>query len=88
MAGNSKRYRIQWSAQFTISAPIEQKTFTCVPRPGEQKRIADWLQRKAARLDALVTKVRQAIDLLKELRTALISAAMTSRNYIREAPRP
>jgi len=37
------------------------------------------------RLQALLTKLRDAIDGLKELRTALISAAVTGRIDVREA---
>ena len=36
-------------------------------------------------LDALVAKVRDAIDRLKELRTALISAAVTGKIDVRSA---
>jgi len=35
-------------------------------------------------VDALVAKVRDAIDRLKELRTALISAAVTGKIDVRE----
>ncbi len=38
----------------------------------------------AARIDALVAKVREAIERLKELRTALISAAVTGKIDVRE----
>ena len=34
---------------------------------------------ETARIDALVAKVREAIERLKELRTALISAAVTGK---------
>ena len=50
----------------------------------EQRSIADFLDREAAKLDALIAKVREAIDRLKELRTALISAAVTGRIDVRE----
>ena len=46
--------------------------------------IAAFLDRETAKIDALVAKVRQAIDLLKEFRTALISAAVTGKIDIRE----
>ncbi|MBV6522213.1 MAG: hypothetical protein MNPFHGCM_02359 [Gemmatimonadaceae bacterium] len=50
----------------------------------EQQRIAAFLDRETARIDALVAKVRDAIDHLKELRTALISAAVTGKIDVRE----
>jgi len=50
----------------------------------EQYAIVALLDRETARIDALVAKVRDAIDRLKELRTALISAAVTGKIDIRE----
>jgi type I restriction enzyme S subunit len=51
---------------------------------GEQRAIAAFLDRETARIDALVAKVRDAIERLKELRTALISAAVTGKIDVRE----
>ena len=58
----------------------------CSPPEPEQRAIAAFLDRETARIDALVTKVRDAIDRLKELRTALISAAVTGKIDVRGAP--
>ena len=57
-----------------------------VPRPPipEQGAIADFLDRETAMVDVLVAKVQEAIGRLKELRTALISAAVTGRIDVRE----
>ncbi len=49
----------------------------------EQDRIVSGLDRETAQIDALIAKVRQAIDRLKELRTALISAAVTGKIDVR-----
>ncbi|MBL8862891.1 MAG: restriction endonuclease subunit S [Planctomycetes bacterium] len=54
------------------------------PPPEEQRAIAAFLDRETARIDALFAKVRDAIDRLKELRTALISAAVTGKIDVRE----
>ena len=54
-----------------------------VPPRVEQRAIAAFLDRETARTDALVAKVRNAIDRLKELRTALISAAVTGKIDVR-----
>jgi type I restriction enzyme S subunit len=43
----------------------------------EQRAIAAFLDRETERIDALITKVQESIDLLKEYRTALISHAVT-----------
>ena len=52
-----------------------------VPTPSiqEQRTIAAFLDRETAKIDALMAKVREAIDRLQELRTALITAAVTGK---------
>lgn len=55
-----------------------------IPGLEEQRDIAGHLDRETAKIDALVAKVREAIDRLKELRTALISAAVTGKIDVRE----
>jgi type I restriction enzyme S subunit len=57
----------------------------CIPVPGlcEQMAIADFLDHETAKLNALVAKVREAIERLKEFRTALISAAVTGKIDVR-----
>ena len=52
----------------------------------EQRSIADFLDSETAEIDTLVTKVHEAIDRLKELRTALIAAAVTGKIDVREIP--
>jgi type I restriction enzyme S subunit len=54
------------------------------PDLAEQRAIAAFLDRETSRIDALVAKVREAIERLKELRTALISAAVTGKIDVRE----
>ena len=53
--------------------------------PYEQRAISTFLDRETAKIDALIAKVREVIDRLKELRTALISAAVTGKIDVREA---
>jgi type I restriction enzyme S subunit len=48
-----------------------------VSSPREQRAIADFLDRKTKKIDALVAKKERLIELLKEKRTALISRAVT-----------
>jgi type I restriction enzyme, S subunit len=55
-----------------------------VPPCPEQQTIAAFLDREIAKIDALGAKVRDAIDRLKELRVALISAAVTGKIDVRE----
>ena len=55
-----------------------------LPPQREQRAIAAFLDRETARIEVLVTKVREAIERLKELRAALISAAVTGKIDVRE----
>ena len=61
---------------------IATGVFAVPPEP-EQRAIAAFLDRETARIDALVAKVHDAIARLKELRTALISAAVTGKIDVR-----
>jgi len=49
----------------------------------EQKEIAHYLDQKTQKIDTLITKSTQAIELLKERRTALISAVVTGKVDVR-----
>ena len=62
----------------------EFKSFnTLVPNYKEQEAISDYLDTRLSKIDTLVAKVQQAIELLKERRTALISAAVTGKIDVR-----
>lgn len=56
-----------------------------LPRPGleEQTAIAEYLDCTTARIDALIGKTEQSIELLRERRSALISAAVTGKIDLR-----
>ena len=58
-----------------------------IPLPGinEQGEITHWAELLSTNVDALVTKVRKAIDHLGEFRAALISAAVTGKIDVRQA---
>ncbi|HVT59940.1 MAG TPA: restriction endonuclease subunit S [Thermoanaerobaculia bacterium] len=66
-----------------ISQETISNLLVSVPSMIEQRSIADFLDCETARIDALVAKVRSAIDRLKELRTTLISAAVTGKIDVR-----
>ncbi len=53
--------------------------------PNEQGHIVAYLDDATLEIDRLMAKIRDAIDHLKELRTALISAAVTGEIDVREA---
>ncbi len=68
--------------QFNIE---DARTFV-VPFPSleEQQKIAEVVDRKTTFLDGLMDRLRSSIDRLRELRTALISAAVTGKIDVRE----
>ena len=55
-----------------------------LPPIEEQRTIANFLKRETAKIDALITKIREGIGKLKEYRTALISAAVTGKIDVRK----
>ncbi len=55
------------------------------PPAEEQSAVANYLDRETAQIDALVAKAREMIDVLKERRQALISAAVTGKIDVRTA---
>ena len=55
------------------------------PKFTEQRGIANSLDRETARIDLLTQKTQHSIDLLKERRSALITAAVTGQIDLRES---
>lgn len=53
------------------------------PSVSEQARIADYLDKTIKSIDMLVTKTQRSIDLLKERRSAFITAAVTGQIDLR-----
>ena len=68
----------------TIGMPDVKSLVTPIPPLVEQEAIVSEVLERRMRLDSLVAKVREAIDRLKELRSALISAAVTGKIDVRE----
>ena len=56
-----------------------------LPPPTEQSAIVAFLDQETHRIGTLIEKIKQAIDRLKEYRTALISAAVTGKIDVRNA---
>ncbi len=81
-----KQIKRTWSAgtQPNISMGDLEQLFVVAPQIEEQARILDYVNREAGCFDLLGSRVRDAIDRLKELRTALISAAVTGKIDVRE----
>ncbi|MBD3767933.1 MAG: restriction endonuclease subunit S [Gammaproteobacteria bacterium] len=54
------------------------------PDKSEQKAISSFLDKEATRIDTLIEKTQRSIDLLKERRSAFITAAVTGKIDLRE----
>ena len=72
--------------RFGLTGDSVRAGVLALPPLPEQRTIAAFLDRETAKIDALITKVREAIDRLKELRQALISAAVTGKIDLRNSP--
>jgi len=72
------------NTQDNLNADKVRKMPVFVPQSATQSAIAAFLDRETAKIDALIAKVREAIDHLKEFRTALVSAAVTGKIDVRE----
>ena len=73
------------STHQTIYMPHVGRFSTPVPPVPEQDQIVAFVRKETSSIDALIAKIRQAIDHLKEFRSALISAAVTGKIDVREA---
>ena len=88
--------RYEWLRDESSGSGSTRAALTCeflrslrlaFPPEEEQHTITEFLDRETAKIDALIAKIRQAIDYLKEYRTALISAVVTGKFDVREKPR-
>ncbi len=68
----------------TIGMPDVKELVTPVPPIDEQRQIIAHVRTLNETLDALTRKVTRAVELLREYRTALISAAVTGKIDVRE----
>ena len=69
----------------SISATNIKELPVPVPPPEEQRSILEFVAKESARLDRLRLSTQKTLDLLKERRAALITAAVTGRLNIPEA---
>jgi type I restriction enzyme S subunit len=68
-----------------LNLGIASARVVVLPPVVEQERIVEALARRLARLDLLDRKTKQSIVLLKERRSALITAAVTGKIDLRES---
>jgi type I restriction enzyme S subunit len=80
--------QIVWNSRGAIVTGLNTTTIAelrvAVPPLSEQKAIASYLDRETTKIDALIAKIREGIEKLKEYRTALISSAVTGTIDVRE----
>lgn len=70
---------------FNLSLNSIRKLKVCIPPLSEQIELDGFCVKTKIRFDSLISKSTQSITLLKEKRTALISAAVTGKIDVREA---
>ncbi|OOG13379.1 restriction endonuclease subunit S [Pseudomonas sp. C9] len=68
----------------TIGMPDVNKLIAAFPDIEEQKQIIDHVFKSREKLDLLIAKAEQSIKIIKERRTALISAAVTGKIDVRD----
>ena len=78
-------YHLTADAHGTRAIRMDQWRNLVVPLPPypQQHAIAAFLDSETTRIDALINRIKRAIDHLKEFRTALISAAVTGKIEVR-----
>jgi type I restriction enzyme, S subunit len=74
--------------QAALNGELISELTILIPPIQEQKTIATFLDRETQKIDTLVETANSAITLLKERRTALISAAVTGKIDIRNQVNP
>ncbi|WP_327038377.1 restriction endonuclease subunit S [Micromonospora maris] len=67
-----------------VRLPVLRTTPIWLPDLTEQRRIAAYLNEQTAKIDNLITETEQFIELSKERRSALITAAVTGQIDVRE----
>jgi type I restriction enzyme S subunit len=68
-----------------VSAEDVCNMILVIPPEKEQEKIASFLDNETGKIDTLVEKVQKSIELLKEYRMAIISAAVTGKIDLRGA---
>ena len=68
----------------TIGMPDVNKLSAAIPPLVEQREIVERVYKKMRSIDAAMAKAERGIELLKERRSALISAAVTGKIDVRE----
>ena len=81
---NTKHIKQSTGIQNLDSSGYLDEAVVLPPGTDEQRSISSFLDIETAQIDALAYKVLEAIELLNDLRTAVISAAVTGKIDVRE----
>ena len=73
------------TSQMNLSSGLIAKIKLTIPPHSEQLTIIKYLDEVTVKIDKLLNRSRRNIDLMREHRTALISAAVTGKIDVREA---
>ncbi len=76
-----------WESRLRLYPDAFFGMHVALPPLSEQHRIVHYLASETAKIDALIAKAREAIALLREHRTSLISAAVTGKIDVSEPAR-
>ncbi len=76
--------RATGSTAIGIKASHLREVFVIIPSLSEQQAIVSYLDCETAKIDALVSRIREGIEKLREYSTALISAAVTGKIDVRD----
>ena len=85
--GHEGALLVEWRKEGATVESIEFELLANTPCPipplFEQQAIANYLDHETAKIDALISRIREGIEKLKEYNTALISAAVTGKIDVR-----
>ncbi|HYW18483.1 MAG TPA: restriction endonuclease subunit S [Nodularia sp. (in: cyanobacteria)] len=76
------------SSQMNLSAGLIGKISILIPHLEAQQQIVKFLDQKTNEIDQQKAKIKEAIELLKEYRTSLITNAVTGKIDVRQVPIP
>lgn len=77
--------QINTNTQDNVGIDDLKKVKIALPSPPEQEKIIEFISGKLKNIDGLTEKTERSIELLKERRSALITAAVTGQIDLREA---
>ena len=87
VSGLESQLLLEWRKQGATVESIEHEYLAnstlCIPPYEEMGAIIEYLKEETTKIDRLIAKAEQAIELMKERRTALISAAVTGKIDVR-----